>query len=85
MARDLRRQAIWYRSSQVVNEFANELEDITTALNEVVITSGKEAVSAGAHPAKPEVMRCRSQMVKERGESAASQILFEGSRRSSLA
>jgi 3-hydroxyacyl-CoA dehydrogenase/enoyl-CoA hydratase/3-hydroxybutyryl-CoA epimerase len=81
------------RSMNVLDETSiNELEEIvkqTTAdakVKGVVITSGKEALSAGADLSMLEGMsRTYAEVLKEKGEVAANQILFDQSRRFSLA
>jgi 3-hydroxyacyl-CoA dehydrogenase / enoyl-CoA hydratase / 3-hydroxybutyryl-CoA epimerase len=81
------------RSMNVLDETSiNELEQIvkqTTAdanVKGVVITSGKEALSAGADLSMLEGMsRTYAEVLKEKGEVAANQILFDQSRRFSLA
>src|SRR5215471_16489188 len=80
------------RSMNVLDETSiNELEEIvkqTTAdanVKGVVITSGKEALSAGADLSMLEGMsRTYAAAIKEKGEVAANQILFDQSRRFSL-
>ncbi len=80
------------RSMNVLDETSiNELEAIlkqTTsdnAVKGVVITSGKEALSAGADLSMLEGMnRQYGQVLKEKGEVAANQMLFDQSRRFSL-
>ena len=80
------------RSMNVLDETSiNELEEIvkqTTAdanVKGVVITSGKEALSAGADLSMLEGMsRTYAAALKEKGEVAANQILFDQSRRFSL-
>ena len=80
------------RSMNVLDETSvNELEEIvkqTTAdanVKGVVITSGKEALSAGADLSMLEGMsRTYTAALKEKGEVAANQILFDQSRRFSL-
>ena len=80
------------RSMNVLDETSiNELEEIvkqTTAdanVKGVVITSGKEALSAGADLSMLEGMsRTYAAVLKEKGEVAANQILFDQSRRFSL-
>ena len=77
------------RSMNVLDETSiNELEEIvkqTTAdanVKGVVITSGKEALSAGADLSMLEGMsRTYAAALKEKGEVAANQILFDQSRR----
>jgi 3-hydroxyacyl-CoA dehydrogenase/enoyl-CoA hydratase/3-hydroxybutyryl-CoA epimerase len=81
------------RSMNVLDETSiNELEEIvkqTSAdanVKGVVITSGKEALSAGADLSMLEGMsRTYAQVLKEKGETAANQMLFDQSRRFSLA
>src|ERR1700758_3682502 len=80
------------RSMNVLDETSvSELEEIvkqTSAdanVKGVVITSGKEAVSAGADLLMLEGMsRTYAQVLKEKGEVAANQMLFDQSRRFSL-
>jgi len=77
------------RSMNVLDETSvEELEQIvkqTSAdpnVKGVVITSGKEALSAGADLSMLEGMsRTYAQMLKEKGETAANQMLFDQSRR----
>src|ERR1700741_3883225 len=80
------------RSMNVLDETTiNELEEIVkqtsgdAAVKGVVITSAKEALSAGADLSMLEGMsRAYAQVLKEKGEIAANQTLFEQSRRFSL-
>src|SRR6201982_3238396 len=80
------------RSMNVLDETSvSELEEIvkqTSAdanVKGVVITSGKEALSAGADLSMLEGMsRTYAQVLKEKGEVAANQMLFDQSRRFSL-
>jgi 3-hydroxyacyl-CoA dehydrogenase/enoyl-CoA hydratase/3-hydroxybutyryl-CoA epimerase len=80
------------RSMNVLDEATvGELEEIVkqtsadAAVKGVVITSGKEALSAGADLSMLEGMsRTYAQVLKEKGEVAANQILFDQSRRFSL-
>jgi 3-hydroxyacyl-CoA dehydrogenase/enoyl-CoA hydratase/3-hydroxybutyryl-CoA epimerase len=80
------------RSMNVLDETSiNELDEIvkqTSADAEVkgvVITSAKEALSAGADLSMVEGMsRTYAQVLKEKGEVAANQMLFDQSRRFSL-
>src|ERR1700751_3747144 len=80
------------RSMNVLDETTiNELEEIVkqtsgdAAVKGVVITSAKEARSAGADLSMLEGMsRAYAQVLKEKGEIAANQTLFEQSRRFSL-
>src|ERR1700758_5438277 len=80
------------RSMNVLDETSvNELEEIVkqtsadAAVKGVVITPGKEAVSAGADLSMLEGMsRSYAQVLKEKGEVAANQMLFDQSRRFSL-
>src|ERR1700751_699200 len=77
------------RSMNVLDETTiNELEEIVkqtsgdAAVKGVVITSAKEARSAGADLSMLEGMsRAYAQVLKEKGEVAANQVLFEQSRR----
>src|ERR1700759_4739882 len=77
------------RSMNVLDETSvNELEAIVkqtsadAAVKGVVITSAKEALSAGADLSMLEGMsRTYAQMLKEKGEVAANQMLFDQSRR----
>jgi 3-hydroxyacyl-CoA dehydrogenase / enoyl-CoA hydratase / 3-hydroxybutyryl-CoA epimerase len=77
------------RSMNVLDETSiNELEAIVkqtsadSAVKGVVITSGKEALSAGADLSMLEGMsRSYAEVLKARGEEAANQSLFEQSRR----
>src|SRR5246500_4797511 len=81
------------RSMNVLDETSiSELEEIvkeTSAdanVKGVVITSGKPALSAGADLSMLEAMsRTYARMLKEKGEIAANQMLFDQSRRFSLA
>jgi len=81
------------RSMNVLDETSiSELEEIvkeTSAdanVKGVVITSGKPALSAGADLSMLEGMsRTYARMLKEKGEIAANQMLFDQSRRFSLA
>jgi 3-hydroxyacyl-CoA dehydrogenase / enoyl-CoA hydratase / 3-hydroxybutyryl-CoA epimerase len=81
------------RSMNVLDETSiSELEEIVKQTSAdanakgVVITSGKEALSAGADLAMLEGMsQAYGRMLKEAGEIAANQMLFEQSRRFSLA
>src|SRR6516165_1069724 len=80
------------RSMNVLDETSiNELEEIVkqtsadAGVKGVVITSGKEALSAGADLSMLEGMsRSYAQVLKEKGEVAANQMLFDQSRRFSL-
>src|ERR1700751_4733403 len=80
------------RSMNVLDETSiNELEEIVkqtsadAAVKGVVITSGKEALSAGADLSMLEGMsQTYAQLLKEKGEVAANQLLFDQSRRFSL-
>jgi 3-hydroxyacyl-CoA dehydrogenase/enoyl-CoA hydratase/3-hydroxybutyryl-CoA epimerase len=80
------------RSMNVLDETTiNELEAIEkqtsadAAVKGVVITSGKEALSAGADLSMLEGMsRAYAQAIQEKGEVAANQLLFDQSRRFSL-
>jgi 3-hydroxyacyl-CoA dehydrogenase / enoyl-CoA hydratase / 3-hydroxybutyryl-CoA epimerase len=80
------------RSMNVLDETSiDELEEIVkhtsadAAVKGVVITSGKEALSAGADLSMLEGMnRTYAQVLKEKGEVAANQMLFDQSRRFSL-
>jgi len=80
------------RSMNVLDETsANELEEIVkrttadAAVKGVVITSSKEAFCAGADLSMLESMnQAYAQVLKEKGETAANQMLFEQSRRFSL-
>src|SRR5437764_12767380 len=80
------------RSMNVLDETSiNELEAIVqqtsadAAVKGVVITSGKEALSAGADLSMLEGMnRSYAEMLKAKGEVAANQMLFDQSRRFSL-
>jgi len=77
------------RSMNVLDETSvNELEAIVkatsadAALKGVVITSGKEALSAGADLSMLQGMsRAYAEMLKDKGEVAANQMLFDQSRR----
>ncbi|QOZ23927.1 3-hydroxyacyl-CoA dehydrogenase NAD-binding domain-containing protein [Bradyrhizobium sp. CCBAU 51753] len=80
------------RSMNVLDETTvGELEQIVketsaeAAVKGVVITSGKEALSAGADFSMLDGMnRAYAQVLKEKGEVAANQVLFDQSRRFSL-
>src|ERR1700730_12173347 len=80
------------RSMNVLDETSiNELEEIVkqtsadAAVKGVVITSGKEALSAGADLSMLEGMsRTYAEVLKAKGEVAANQMLFDQSRRFSL-
>src|ERR1700733_3443548 len=80
------------RSMNVLDETSiNELEAIVketsadAAVKGVVITSGKEALSAGADLSMLEDMtRIYSDTLKAKGEEAANQMLFDQARRISL-
>ena len=80
------------RSMNVLDETTiDELEAIEkqtsadAAVKGVVITSGKEALSAGADLSMLEGMsRAYAQAIQEKGEVAANQLLFDQSRRLSL-
>jgi 3-hydroxyacyl-CoA dehydrogenase/enoyl-CoA hydratase/3-hydroxybutyryl-CoA epimerase len=80
------------RSMNVLDETTiDELEAIEkqtsadAAVKGVVITSGKEALSAGADLSMLEGMsRAYAQAIQEKGEVAANQLLFDQSRRFSL-
>ena len=80
------------RSMNVLDETSvTELEAIVkqtsadSAVKGVVITSGKEALSAGADLAMLEGMNeSYRRLLKEKGEIAANQMLFDQSRRFSL-
>ena len=77
------------RSMNVLDETSiNELEEIVSqtsgddAVKGVVITSAKEALSAGADLSMLEGMsRTYAALLKEKGEVAANQVLFDQSRR----
>ncbi len=77
------------RSMNVLDETSvNELEAIVkqtsadAAVKGVVITSGKEALCAGADLAMLQGMNRRyTDLLKEKGEVAANQVLFDESRR----
>src|SRR5215831_10374562 len=77
------------RSMNVLDETSvSELEEIVkqtsadAAVKGVVITSGKEALSAGADLSMLEGMsHTYTQLLKEKGEVAANQVLFDQSRR----
>src|SRR5271167_2262185 len=81
------------RSMNVLDETSiNELEAIVketsgdAAVKGVVITSGKEALSAGADLSMLEGMsRNYADTLKAKGEEAANQMLFDQSRRFSQA
>src|SRR6201994_4089007 len=81
------------RSMNVLDETSiGELEEIIkqtsadAAVKGVVITSGKEALSAGRALPVPEGMsRAYADLLKSKGEEAANQMLFDQSRRFSLA
>src|ERR1700753_2739154 len=81
------------RSMNVLDETSiNELEAIVkqtsadAAVKGVVITSGKEALSAGADLSMLEGMsHTYAEVLKAKGEEAANQMLFDQSRRFSLA
>src|SRR6266404_5037359 len=81
------------RSMNVLDETTiTELEEIVkqtsadAAVKGVVVTSGKEAFSAGADLSMLEGMNRRySELLKAKGEVAANQMLFDESRKSSLA
>jgi 3-hydroxyacyl-CoA dehydrogenase / enoyl-CoA hydratase / 3-hydroxybutyryl-CoA epimerase len=80
------------RSMNVLDETTiTELEAIVkltsadAAVKGVVVTSGKEAFSAGADLSMLEGMNHRyAELLKEKGEVAANQMLFDESRKSSL-
>jgi 3-hydroxyacyl-CoA dehydrogenase/enoyl-CoA hydratase/3-hydroxybutyryl-CoA epimerase len=80
------------RSMNVLDDTSvSELEEIVkqtsadTAVKGVVITSAKEALSAGADLSMLEGMnRLYAQVLKEKGDVAANQMLFDQSRRFSL-
>ncbi|MGX1350622.1 3-hydroxyacyl-CoA dehydrogenase/enoyl-CoA hydratase/3-hydroxybutyryl-CoA epimerase [Bradyrhizobium elkanii] len=80
------------RSMNVLDETTvGELEEITkqtsadAAVKGVVITSAKEALSAGADLSMLRAMRrSYAQVLQDKGEVAASQMLFDRSRRFSL-
>ena len=80
------------RSMNVLDETSvNELEEIVkqtsadAAVKGVVITSGKEALCAGADLSMLEGMsRQYAEMLKTKGDVAANQMLFDQSRRFSL-
>src|SRR6266446_7003003 len=80
------------RSMNVLDETTiTELDDIVkqtsadAAVKGVVVTSGKEAFSAGADLSMLEGMNRRySELLKAKGEVAANQMLFDESRKSSL-
>src|ERR1700730_13961716 len=80
------------RSMNVLDETSiNELEEIVkqtspdAAVKGVVITSGKEALSAGADLSILEGMsRPFAEVLKAKGEAAANQMLFYHGRRFSL-
>src|SRR6202008_5049241 len=77
------------RSMNVLDETTiNELEEIVkqtssdAAVKGVVITSAKEALSAGADLSMLEGMsRTYGQVLNEKGDTAANQMLFDNSRR----
>ncbi|MBR0933909.1 FAD-dependent oxidoreductase [Bradyrhizobium jicamae] len=80
------------RSMNVLDETSiQEIEDIVkqttgdAAIKGVVITSAKDAFCAGADLSMLEGMsRTYAQLLKEKGEEAANQVLFDQSRRFSL-
>src|ERR1700733_11906569 len=80
------------RSMNVLDETTiSELEEIVkqtsadAAVKGVVVTSGKEAFSAGADLSMLEGMHGRyTALLKDKGEVAANQMLFDESRRMSL-
>ncbi len=80
------------RSMNVLDETTiTELEEIVkqtsadAAVKGVVVTSGKEAFSAGADLSMLEGMNRRyTELLKAKGEVAANQMLFDESRKSSL-
>src|ERR1700716_724428 len=80
------------RSMNVLDETTiTELEEIVkqtsadAAVKGVVVTSGKEAFSAGADRSMLEAMNRRyADLLKAKGEIAANQMLFDESRKSSL-
>ena len=80
------------RSMNVLDETSiTELEEIVkqtsadAAVKGVVVTSGKEAFSAGADLSMLEGMNRRyAELLKAKGEVAANQMLFDESRKSSL-
>src|SRR6202045_4190938 len=80
------------RSMNLLDETTiTELEQIVKqtsadpAVKGVVVTSGKEAFSAGADLAMLEGMNRRyTELLKTKGEVAANQMLFDESRKSSL-
>src|SRR6202158_2865652 len=80
------------RSMNVLDETSvSELEEIVkqttadAAVKGVVITSGKEALCAGADLSMLEGMsRQYAEMLKSKGEEAANQMLFDQRRRFSL-
>src|SRR5467141_3511385 len=80
------------RSMNVLDETTmSELEEIVkqtsadAAVKGVVVTSGKEAFSAGADLAMLEGMNRRyTELLKAKGDVAANQMLFDESRKSSL-
>ena len=80
------------RSMNVLDETTiTELEEIVKqtsadpAVKGVVVTSGKEAFSAGADLSMLEGMNHRyAELLKAKGEVAANQMLFDESRKSSL-
>src|SRR6266571_2073814 len=80
------------RSMNVLDETTmSELEEIVkqtsadAAVKGVVVTSGKEAFSAGADLSMLEGMNQRyTELLKAKGEVAANQMLFDESRKSSL-
>src|ERR1700704_1015667 len=80
------------RSMNVLDETTiGEIEAIVkhppadNAIKGVVVTSGKEAFSAGADLSMLEDMNRRyTDMLKTKGEVAANQMLFDESRKSSL-
>ena len=80
------------RSMNVLDQTSvNELEAVVkettadAAVKGVVITSGKEALSAGADLSMLEGMsRQYADVLKAKGETAANQMLFDESRKSSL-
>src|SRR5258706_16274985 len=81
------------RSMNVLDEATIlELEEIVkqtsadNAVKGVVVTSGKEAFSGGADLSMLEGMNRRyTELLKAKGEAAANQMLFDESRKSSLA
>src|SRR6516225_1716648 len=72
------------RSMNVLDEIVKQTS-ADAGVKGVVITSGKEALSAGADLSMLEGMnRSYAKVLKEKGEVAANQMLFNQSRRFSL-